>query len=98
MSTVTFAPTFSITMRTVTPITTSSPAQTLGVPTTGRKSLEIQNIGANPIAIGLSTATTYVTGRQIPAGQSWALDLADTITLYAIASGGSSTVIFTEIK
>jgi hypothetical protein len=97
MSTVTFAPTFSVTMRSAT-ITISSPAQSLGAPTTGRKSLEIQNTGANPIAIGLSTGTTFATGRQIASGQSWALDLADNVTLYAIASGGSSTVIFTEIK
>jgi hypothetical protein len=95
MSTVTFAPTSTIVFRTVGISTT---ATTLGTPTTGRKSLEVQNIGSYPVAVSNSSNVTFTTGRQIPAGGSWAIDLADTITLYAIASGGATTLIFTEIK
>lgn len=95
MSTVTFAPTATLVMRAVAVSNVS--AGTLGAPTPGRKSLEVQNIGTYPVAIGLA-GVTYTTGRQLAAGASWALDLADTVTLYAVASGGTSTVVFTEVK
>ena len=78
-------------------VPTTAGGISLGTPQAGRVGIEIQNTGGNPVFVGLTGVTTS-TGRRIAAGDAWAIDLAANVTLYAIASGGSSTVIVTEIR
>ena len=70
----------------------------------GRTGLEIQNLGPNPIWIGLDTSGTAVVNksRKLNTGESWSLNLREQVKVYAIASTadqvtGAATVV-TEVQ
>lgn len=65
-------------------------------PLTGRSSVIVQNLGANPVYLGDSAVTT-ANGLQVPSGQSVSLDLSDNVVLYGRAGTGTNDVRILEI-
>jgi hypothetical protein len=70
----------------------------------GRKAVELQNLGPNSIFCALTSSSAAVLNkaRRISAGDSWALDVGDTIPIYCIAATaaqvtGAATVV-TQVR
>lgn len=76
---------------TVSTTATAIPATAL----TGRRSIVVQNTGANDIYLGASDVTTS-NGYPLSAGESLSLDLDGAVILYGIVAAGTETVRIIE--
>ena len=65
---------------------------------TGRRAIELQNLGPNTIYCALSATPVLTKSRRIQTGESWALDLPDVIPVRCIAATaaqvtGAATIV-----
>lgn len=69
---------------------TTSPTEIPTLP--GRKALELQNLGPNPIFCAMKTANTVLNkARRIASGDAWATDLTSTVAVYCITTANQVT-------
>lgn len=61
-------------------------------PLTGRKRIQIQNVGSEPIEIGKSTVT-YGTGLVIPKGATETIEAGPSALFYGIAASGKTVAV-----
>lgn len=70
----------------------------------GRRAVEIQNLGPNPIycSLGYSSMARVGKARKVGVGESWVVDAGDTLPIYCVAStasqvSGAATIV-SEVK
>jgi hypothetical protein len=63
----------------------------------GRRQLQVQNLGTDPVYIGGDSSVSSTEGVRVPSGDSITLNLLDIADVW-IVSGGSSDVRVLELK
>ncbi len=76
---------------------TTTAAEVLGTPLSGRISVIIQNEGNQPVYVGSSAGVTAANGIKISKNSSATLDVSDTADIFMIADSGSQSVRFLEL-
>lgn len=76
---------------------TTTAAQVLSTPLTGRKHLTIQNEGSAPVYMGFSAAVTSSNGIKISKNSSASYDIPAGVDVFMIAASGTQDVRFLEL-
>lgn len=79
-----------------TPVTTTA-AEVLSTPLTGRTAVIIQNEGSANVYVGFNNTVTAANGLKISKASSLTLDVTDAADIWMIAASGSQDVRFLEI-
>jgi len=96
-STVNTTPTGSDTILNSAATVTTTAAEVIATPLTGRVAVIIQNEGNQPVYVGSSAGVTTATGTKISKNSSMTLDVSDVANIFMIAGTGSQDVRFLEI-